>query len=139
MGFRDSSKGLQAGGAGGAGGGGAAIVSGTAVLSGCPPNCPAPLRTTTAALGERILYDPANSTGGYGGPAMTLQAPAAPSLGARWGVKNRSASVLPVIIDGNGSNIEDPLASFALAASFNLAGDGVSAEWEYDGTQWLVI
>ena len=28
---------------------------------------------------------------------------------------------------------------YAVAASFSLSGDGISVEWEYDGTQWLVI
>jgi len=121
------------------GGGSAAIVSGTAITSGCPPHCPAPASTTTAELGERVLYDPSNSELLDGSPAMTFAAPASPILGSRWAIKNRSASQEPVIIDGNGSDIEDPLASYAVAASFTLSGDGISVEWEFDGAQWLVI
>ena len=61
------------------------------------------------------------------------------NIGDRWGVKNRTADVTAVTIAGNGSNIEDPTVSFALAASFSLVGDGAAVEWEFDGTQWLVI
>ena len=70
---------------------------------------------------------------------MTFAAPAAPSLGDRWGLKNRSDDTQDVIVSGNGNDIEDPLASCAVAASFTLSGDGISVEWEFDGTQWLVV
>jgi len=86
----------------------------------------------TADAGERMVYDPTGGT-------FQIDAPASPVMGTRWAVKNRSASATAVTISGNGSNIEDPTASFALAASFSLSGDGIAAEWEYDGTQWLVI
>ena len=88
--------------------------------------------TDTSQTGERVLYDPSGGT-------FTINAPAAPSLGARFGVKNRTADTTVVTISGNGNNIENPTASFALAASFTLTGDGISAEWEFDGTQWLAV
>jgi len=88
--------------------------------------------TDTADAGERMIYDPTGGT-------FQLNAPASPVMGTRWATKNRSASVVAVTISGNGSDIEDPTATFALAATFSLSGDGVSIEWEYDGTQWVVV
>lgn len=88
--------------------------------------------TTTADPGERMIYD-------AGSGPFQLNAPASPVMGTRWGIKNLSNSVTAITVSGNGSNIEDPLVSFVLAATFSLAGDGISVEWEYDGTQWVVI
>ncbi len=99
----------------------ASITNGTAVTA-----------TDTANLGERMLYDPSGGT-------FTLNAPASPVIGSRWAVKNRSTSIVAITIGGNGSSIEDPTSSFSLAASFSLSGDGISTEWEYDGTQWQLI
>jgi len=99
----------------------ASITNGTAVTA-----------TDTANLGERMLYDPSGGT-------FTLNAPASPAIGNRWAVKNRSSDITAITISGNGSSIEDPTSSFSLAASFSLSGDGISTEWEYDGTQWLAI
>jgi hypothetical protein len=99
----------------------ARIKNGTAIVA-----------TDTADAGERMVFDPTGGT-------FTLNAPASPSIGDRWGVKNRSANTTAVTIAGNGSNIEDPTSSYAVAASFSLSGDGIAVEWEYDGTQWLVI
>jgi len=88
--------------------------------------------TDTAEAGERVLYNPTGGT-------FQISAPASPVIGTRFAVKNRSASVVAVTISGNGNDIEDPTASFAVAASFTLAGDGIAAEWEFDGTDWLAI
>jgi len=88
--------------------------------------------TDTADAGERVLYDPTGGT-------FQINAPSTPILGMRWATKNRSSSVTAVTISGNGSNIEDPTSSFSLAANFSLSGDGISVEWEYDGTQWVVV
>ena len=99
----------------------ASITNGTAVTA-----------TDTANLGERMLYDPSGGT-------FTLNAPASPAIGNRWAVKNRSSDITAITISGNGSSIEDPTSSFSLAASFSLSGDGISTEWEYDGTQWQLI
>ena len=88
--------------------------------------------TDTADVNERVLYDPSGGT-------FTINAPASPSLGDKFAVKNRTSDLTGVTISGNGSNIEDPTSSFALAASFSLVGDGVAAEWEYDGTAWLAV
>ena len=99
----------------------ARIKNGTAIVA-----------TDTADVGERMIYDPSGGT-------FTLNAPASPSIGDRWGVKNRTTDTTAITVSGNGSNIEDPTASFALAASFSLTGDGIGVEWEYDGTQWLVV
>jgi len=88
--------------------------------------------TDTAAAGERMLYDPTGCT-------FQINAPASPVMGTRWATKNRSADLTSITISGNGSNIENPTASFSLAATFLLSGDGISVEWEYDGTQWVVV
>jgi len=88
--------------------------------------------TDTSDAGERMLYDPTGGT-------FQINAPATPILGMRWATKNRSSSATAVTISGNGSDIEDPTSSFSLAANFSLSGDGISVEWEYDGTQWLVV
>ena len=97
------------------------IANGTAVTT-----------TYTANAGERVLYDPTGGT-------FQINAPAAPTIGVHWAVKNRSVSLTAITISGNGSNTEDPTISFALAASFSLSGNGIAVEWEYDGTQWVVI
>lgn len=89
---------------------------------------------TTAAVGERVIYDPSGATN-----PITISAPLAPELGDQWAVKNRTADLTSITIDGNGNNIENPTASFSLAANFSLSGDGISIEWEFDGIQWLVI
>lgn len=86
----------------------------------------------TALLWQRVTFDPTGGT-------FTVSAPPSASAGDQWAVKNVSADVTGVTIDGNGSNIEDPTSSFSLAASFTLSGDGISVVWEYDGTQWLVV
>ena len=99
----------------------ASITNGTAITV-----------TDTANLSERIVYDPSGGT-------FTLNAPASPVIGSRWAVKNRSSDITAITISGNGSDIENPTASYTLAASFSLSGDGISTEWEYDGTQWQPI
>lgn len=86
----------------------------------------------TAIVFQRVPYDPSGGT-------FTINAPAAPVQGDRWGVKNETANLTIVTINGNGNNIEDPTASFALAANFTLSGDGIAAEWEFDGTNWVVV
>ena len=88
--------------------------------------------TTTGFPFTRILYDPTAGT-------FTLSAPASPNTGDRWAVKNVSSSAVAITISGNGTTIESPLVSFALAASFALGSDGVAVTWEFDGTNWLVI
>lgn len=85
----------------------------------------------TGQVWTRIYYDPTAGT-------FQLDAPALKQIGDRWGVKNVSADVTGITISGNGSNIEDPTASYALAGSFSLVGDGIGAEWEWDGNAWIV-
>ncbi len=93
----------------------------------------APVTTTTTGRPfERIYYDASGGT-------FTLNAPASPIAGTRWGVKNVNSDATAITISGNGNSIEDPLASFALAASFTLGSDGVSVTWEFDGNNWLVV
>lgn len=99
----------------------ARIKNGTAITS-----------TDTADSGERMLYDPSGGT-------FTINAPAAPTIGDHWAVKNVTSDTTAITIGGNGNNIENPTASFGVSASFSMSGDGISIEWEYDGTQWLVI
>lgn len=86
----------------------------------------------TAQPGARVVYDPTGGT-------FQINAPAAPVAGMTFRVKNASADGTAVTISGNGSNIEDPIASYTLAASFTLAGDGIAVTWEYDGVAWLVV
>lgn len=95
-------------------------------------NAAAIVATDTADAGERMIYDPTAGT-------FQISAPASPVMGTRWATKNRSADLTSITISGNGLNIENPTASFSLAATFLLSGDGISVEWEYDGTQWLVV
>lgn len=88
---------------------------------------------TTATLGQIVRYDPTAGT-------FTINAPAAPATGDKFGVKNQSADLTAITINGNGNMIENPLASFALLASFaTFSGDGIAVEWVFDGTEWLAI
>ena len=86
----------------------------------------------TSVVGARVIYDPTGGT-------FQINAPAAPTAGNRFGVKNASASITGVTLSGNGANIEDPTVAFALAASYSLSGNGVAVTWEYDGVAWLVV
>lgn len=94
---------------------------------------PTPITATdTAELNERVLFNPTGGT-------FTINAPAGPTTGHKFGIKNVSADLTNITVDGNGANVENPLTSFALAATILVGGDGISLEWEYDGTQWLAL
>lgn len=85
----------------------------------------------TATAGQRVPYDASGGT-------FTLTAPASPSQGERWAVKETADDATAITIAGNGSNIEDPVGG-TVGASFSLGLAYVSVEWEYDGTAWRVI
>ena len=95
---------------------------------------------TTAYYRERVRYDPTGGT-------FTISAPTgvngtgegAPKPGHRWGVKNTGTDATAVTIAGNGANIEDPASPGTYAASISLSGAGRSVEWEFDGTNWIVV
>lgn len=85
----------------------------------------------TVTAGQRVPYDASGGT-------FTLTAPASPSQGERWAVKETADDATAITIAGNGSNIEDPVGG-TVGASFSLGLAYVSVEWEYDGTAWRVI
>ena len=86
----------------------------------------------TASSGERVPYDGAVLVG------FTINAPAAPSLGDRFGVKNIGLGVTVMTLDGNGSNIENPLLS-VLGGSFTAGVSLFGAAWEYMNGVWHVV
>lgn len=103
-------------------GGGGGVTLATAVAT----------STTTVASSKIQDYD---ATGG----TFTLNAPAAPSRGAMFGIKEAAGLTTAVTVSGNGSNIENPLTGLAGSASFSLGAAFVSLLWVYDGTRWLII
>lgn len=89
--------------------------------------------TTTLTVGGLLLYDPSSSTGTH-----TIQAPATPTLGDRWALKNATTSVIGVTISGNGNSLEDPNTNTFLA-SYVLASALVGLDYIFDGTNWVII
>lgn len=84
----------------------------------------------TARVGELVLYNP--SGGGF-----QIDAPASPTVGDRFAIKNVTTDTTAVTIDGNAENIEDPGTS-TFVASYSLALGLVSIEYLYDGTNWVI-
>ena len=85
----------------------------------------------TAVVGDLVLFDTTSFT-------FDLDMPASPATNDRVGFKQRSNSVVPVTIDGNGNDVEDP-ATYILSSTVQLGGDGISVVYQYDGTQWLLV
>ncbi len=86
---------------------------------------------TTAAAFERIRYDASGGT-------FTINAPASPQSGDRFGTKEVASDPTVITVSGNGNDIEHPLTrQSAATAVFGRTSLGV--EWEYDGTQWRLI
>jgi hypothetical protein len=85
----------------------------------------------TANTLDLVIYDPTAGT-------FQIDAPATPTAGDRWSLKNVTTNTTGVTIDGNGENIENPSAS-AIVASYSLAGALVSVDYIYDGTNWVVL
>ncbi len=84
----------------------------------------------TATAGLLVLYDP---TGG----SFQIDAPASPTKGDRWAVKNVSTDVTSVTIDGNSNSIEN--AASALVASFGFAIALGTLSYLFDGTNWVLV
>ncbi len=84
----------------------------------------------SAAVGQRIRYDASGGT-------FTINAPASPSAGERFSVKEYVGDATAVTIDGNSNSIEDPLTG-TFSASFTLGQAKVGVEWQYDGTLWII-
>jgi hypothetical protein len=85
----------------------------------------------TSINGERVWYNPSGGT-------FTLKAPSSPALGHKWACKNATTDITSITIDGNGVNIENPVAG-SIGATFGLAVALVSIEWEFNGTNWLAV
>ncbi|NIM50438.1 MAG: hypothetical protein GTO22_14510 [Gemmatimonadales bacterium] len=90
----------------------------------------------TASVGELVMYDTSAGT-------FTITAPATPSNGDRFGVKNADPDFsVAVTIDGNSTNIENPNAAFDVSSitSFDVAVDGLGVEWVYSSaaSAWVV-
>lgn len=81
---------------------------------------------------EHIKYDPSGGT-------FTITFPPSPSIGDKIGTKNVTASAISITVNGNGNNLEGPLAPGTTAASVSVGGAGRSLIWQYDGTVWWVV
>lgn len=88
--------------------------------------------TDVAKKGELRQFDPTLG-------AVILQAPAAPSLGWKFGGKNATTDVTGWTADGNGKNIEHPNTGVLAATAVGISGARTCVVWEYDGVQWTVI
>ncbi len=86
----------------------------------------------TARKFERVLFD---STGWGGG---AINAPSAPERGDTFGVKNVSADTTDVQIATPGPNIQHPRTRL-LVPSFFASEGYFGADWQFDGTTWLLI
>jgi hypothetical protein len=85
----------------------------------------------TAVAGDLVKYDPTSGT-------FTLTFPASPSADDRVGFKNASASTVAVTLAGNGNTVENP-ASYGVAASQSVSGNGLALTYQFDGTSWLIV
>lgn len=108
-----------------------------AFLTQARPNLlPEPSATTvtsgpySSSIGELIFADPS-------GGAFTINAPASPSKGDRFAVKNVTTDTTAITVAGNGSNIEDPTGP-SLGANATMSLALMYAEWIYTGTVWVV-
>jgi hypothetical protein len=81
---------------------------------------------------EHIKYDPSGGT-------FTITFPPSPAIGDKIGTKNVTASAISITVNGNGNNLEGPLAPGTTAASVSVGGAGRSLIWQYDGTVWWVV
>lgn len=79
----------------------------------------------TAAALQLVLFDP---TGG----GFTIKAPASPSSGDEFGVKNYTNNTNVVTVDGNGKNL-DGSATRSMTQAYEWR------TWKYNGTQWNEI
>lgn len=86
----------------------------------------------TANNFERVLIDSSSAP-------FTITAPAAPTAGQRFGVRNVVADSSGVTISGNGNDIEEPLDPAEYSGSVTFSGSGLSMEWEFDGSQWNLV
>lgn len=89
----------------------------------------------TASAGDFVRYDPSAGT-------FTLIAPASPSNGDRWAVKNVTADTTAITVDGNSNDIENPNGPFNITSftSFDIGVEGLAIEWVFSSadTAWLV-
>jgi len=91
--------------------------------------------TQPVALMQRQLYD----ASALAPLALTLQFPAGPQADDMVGVKEVGNSFVPVVINGNGANVEGVFV--ASAPSFNLGLPRVALTWQYDapGNIWRIV
>lgn len=92
------------------------------------------LQTTNylASSNERVLVDASGGT-------FTVTMPVAPATGDRVAIKVATADITLLTIAGNGNNVENPIGSYAPAASVSAGGDGAAVTWSFDGTTWEII
>ena len=107
------------GGAGGAGGSGLALTAQKTA-------------NYTAAVGEKVLWDPSATS-------LTVTAPASPGAGAAFGILNNTNSVVSWTISGNGNDIFDPDSGVEdWVASYTIAGSGLDISFVFDGSRWCI-
>jgi len=98
-----------------------------------------PIRSTAGMqalpLMQRQLYD----ASALAPLALTLQFPATPQPDDMVAVKEVGNSFVPVVINGNGTNVEGVFTPSA--ASFNLGLPRVALTWQYDGLGmiWRIV
>lgn len=87
----------------------------------------------TATANERVQYNPS-------GGVFTISASSSPSGDVLFGVKNVTTSSKPVIIHGNGNDIEDPINGFLTGSFILTTASLVSVHWYYSSqaSAWLV-
>lgn len=85
-----------------------------------------------AKQSDNVLCNP--SGGGF-----TVTFPATPTQGGTLSIKNVSTSTNTILLDGNGKNIEEPVAGFIKSATVSLSTAGFAGNWQYDGADWLLM
>lgn len=84
----------------------------------------------TASAGDLVRYNPSGGT-------FTITFPAVPSTDDQVGTKNVNSSTASITLAGNGNNVESP-ATYSVAASQTITGDGIALIYQYDGTNWII-
>lgn len=100
------------------------------------------------AAGGALVNTPIQSSGPYLASAGqrvrfttavgTIQLPPSPSADDLVAIKNVSADVTPITVDGNGNDVEAQ-GTYSMAATQSVAGDGIGLTYQYDGTNWSIV
>lgn len=79
---------------------------------------------------QLLLCDPTSGT-------CTVQAPATPLINMRFTVKDATAKagVNPIVVQGNGRTLENPLNPGTYASPINITTASLSATWAFDPTR----